>query len=455
MTIRFIIIFWEIHMMFLIQMGTTRSVILGSIGITLLIIPLGYPILSYLESEVFDWFTYLFLDAHAAFFILTYIFTISFFGFANDNYFSLFPEESLDSLRKVWNIVTIIILFCYLMFFLAMLIGYQQHEMGSVNSESAEISIYGKIFSEGLIGFLLLLLFVYMGTMLSQAVCIVAFLYLGILKYGITETTATFRRWESWIHPFIVNLIWILVFALTFPYSWGFTTSIFVVVILVCTAFAYPVFLYAYRKLKVRPPNNLEELERSMRMEYDDAKKITLFKNLGFTGIFLTFILLVYRFFTTPKHFLDNPIFLSVVTILIVGRTVFEYKSINLQERSLGEAMLLKQKTYESDFMDIHDILAFKFSHYFVLSFLEKNSPSNLKTIGKIYPNSMNNLKVTVEYLVKKGLIEKRPNLERMNKKVVLITEEGLKVLEKIRKYLSSSTKDQRILNLARIEQML
>ncbi|RMG28763.1 MAG: MarR family transcriptional regulator [Methanobacteriota archaeon] len=422
--------------MFLVQVGSSRKVMIVVCSVILLVIPFGIPITNHLGFTDIDWFTYLFLCAHAGFFILAYFYMTSFFGFAFEHYFSLLDEMKGYSLRRIWNILMGGTFIFYLGFFSVLVLSWQQQ---AGTGEALNYPIYGRIFSERFLGPWIFWIFVIMSTILTNAVHIVILLLIGMMKYGIVETTAPLELWREWMDPFMVNFTWVLVFALPYPYSQNSFAMVLVAIILVGTAIAYSIFRFMYGRLRVKSLEGLKELEQNKVLQFETMRKVSLYKNLGIIGGWLTFILLVFKYFITSKHFLDNSIFFIVVTVLIVGRTIFEYRTVQIAESSLVEDLPVKQKEEGIEQKDLDKILVLKFSHYYILSFLEKNSPTDLKTIGKSFPNPKRNLRSAIEFLINKGWVEKLPDLERMNKKQVALTPKGLELLAKIRIYLDQT----------------
>ncbi|RMG28768.1 MAG: hypothetical protein D6732_18450 [Methanobacteriota archaeon] len=295
---------------------------------------------------------------------------------------------------------------------------------------------YGSLFTFGPWGWVLFALFIYMAALLINAVFTVLFTLLCTKKCEQTTTTIPIERWRDWSKNFLIYLVWLILFTLPFSLSSGELLTIFYILFLSGPTIGYLIFLYTTTLLNYKKPETIEQFIEARKLEFQTMKKINLSKNVGIIFASLTFILMVNRYLSTPQRFFNNPILLAIATIIIIGGTAFDYWSAQIEEKSLTE--LEPKKSTNIDPKQIHSILSFRFAHFYILSHLEKNSPTDLKSLRKTYPNSPTNLRSSLDFLVQNKYIEKKPKLQNMNRKTIEITPQGLKILNQIKTYLSS-----------------
>lgn len=408
----------------------------------ILTIPVGIPLVSmYRPSYVFDWFSYIFLCLHALFFMLAGHFVYEFFSFSYKHYFSLLPKDALEKLKLYWSWCQIGVIIFAMGFFGEVAFSDWQKYLGNPQAhESTPIDhpAYGSLFSFGPWGWVIFALFVLMDGILSNSILIVFFLFFSKRKFGQDQTTISQDRWMDWSGVFLIYLLWVTLFTLPFSVSNAFLLTAFYSLILAGPTFAYLSFLFLVKTLQFRNPKGIEELAEIKKQEFNVKKLQVLLRNTGLISSLVTLGIIIHRYFSTSNHVFDNPILFIILGILVIGWSFFDYWSTQIEEKDLGELTQVHESNGKISTKELHMIMAFKLSHYYILCFLENHSPSDMKELKRGYPNSFSNLRTSIEFLAAKGCLEKIPHLGKMNKKMIQISPYGLEILKKMRTYLHS-----------------
>lgn len=428
--------------MFVLEGKWHRKFKYATLGLIIIAIPIGIPLVGlYRPNFVFDWYSYVFLLFHAAYFIATFFLVTFFFEFANKNYFSLVPEKQYKTIRKLWNRLQIgAFVFFLLLFGMVAFHDWNRYLTDQAMHEATptDNTQYGSLFTFGPWGWVLFAVFIIMGAILMNAVFTVFFTLVCVKKFGHNTSLIPIERWRDWSKNFLIYLIWLILFTLPFSLSSGQVLTIFYVLFLSGPTIGYLIFLYSTTLLSYRKPETIQEFIEARKEEFKTMKKINLAKNAGIILASLMFVLLVNRYLSTPQRFLNNPILLTIASLIIIGGAAFDYWATQIEEKNLTEIEPKSTSTTKIKPNKLHTILTFRFAHFYILSFLENNSPADLKTLRKTYPNSPTNLRTSLDFLVQNNLVDKKPHLQNMNRKRLEITPEGMNILNDIKAYLNS-----------------